>query len=139
MATERIQRRIDRLLDQVEEAAAQEDWEAVRRLSRQVLALDPDDADAPAFSAAPERSLGESPAEPVVPSAPIRTTPTPSTVSAVVPTSFANGRYQVKEFLGEGGRKRVYLAHDSALRGLLILGPSCVSGGCVVGEYASHS
>ena len=40
MATERIQRRIDRLLDQVEEAADQEDWEAVRRLSRQVLALD---------------------------------------------------------------------------------------------------
>ncbi len=40
MATERIQRRIDRLLDQVEEAADQEDWEAVRRLAQQVL--DPD-------------------------------------------------------------------------------------------------
>ena len=33
VATERIQRRIDRLLDQVEEAVDQEDWEAVRRLS----------------------------------------------------------------------------------------------------------
>ncbi len=44
MATERIQRRIDRLLDQVEEAADQEDWEAVQRLSRQVLTLDPDNA-----------------------------------------------------------------------------------------------
>jgi tetratricopeptide (TPR) repeat protein len=31
------------------------------------------------------------------------------------PTSFAGGRYQVKEFLGEGGKKRVYLAHDEVL------------------------
>ena len=32
-----------------------------------------------------------------------------------VPTSFAAGRYEVKKFLGEGGKKRVYLAHDSRL------------------------
>ncbi|MFQ6029630.1 MAG: serine/threonine-protein kinase, partial [Dehalococcoidia bacterium] len=31
------------------------------------------------------------------------------------PTSFANGRYEVKRFLGEGGKKKVYLAHDSLL------------------------
>ena len=31
------------------------------------------------------------------------------------PTSFANGRYQVKQFLSEGGKKRVYLAHDTLL------------------------
>jgi len=31
------------------------------------------------------------------------------------PTSFVNGRYQVKRFLGEGGKKRVYLAHDTTL------------------------
>src|SRR5207237_4124274 len=30
-------------------------------------------------------------------------------------TAFANGRYHVKKFLGEGGKKRVYLAHDSLL------------------------
>ena len=29
--------------------------------------------------------------------------------------SFADGRYTVKRFLGEGGRKRVYLAHDTKL------------------------
>jgi tetratricopeptide (TPR) repeat protein len=38
-------------------------------------------------------------------------TPSPS----AVPTSFANGRYQVKKFLGEGGRKKVYLVHDKVL------------------------
>ncbi len=31
------------------------------------------------------------------------------------PRSFANGRYQVQELLGEGGKKRVYLAHDTLL------------------------
>jgi len=31
------------------------------------------------------------------------------------PTSFADGRYQVKKFLGEGGKKKVYLAHDTLL------------------------
>ena len=32
-----------------------------------------------------------------------------------LPHSFAGGRYTVKSFLGEGGRKRVYLAHDTKL------------------------
>ena len=42
--------------------------------------------------------------------------PTPSpTPAPTVPTSFAAGRYQVKRFLGEGGKKRVYLAHDTRL------------------------
>jgi class 3 adenylate cyclase len=32
-----------------------------------------------------------------------------------LPASFDGGRYTVKSFLGEGGRKRVYLAHDTKL------------------------
>ncbi|HYM14988.1 MAG TPA: protein kinase [Dehalococcoidia bacterium] len=32
-----------------------------------------------------------------------------------MPSSFAGGRYAVRSFLGEGGRKRVYLAHDTKL------------------------
>jgi tetratricopeptide (TPR) repeat protein len=32
-----------------------------------------------------------------------------------MPTSFTNGRYQVKKFLGEGGKKKVYLVHDTLL------------------------
>ena len=31
------------------------------------------------------------------------------------PTSFVNGRYEVKRLLGEGGKKRVHLAHDTTL------------------------
>jgi serine/threonine protein kinase len=31
------------------------------------------------------------------------------------PRPFAGGRYDVRRFLGEGGKKRVYLAHDTRL------------------------
>ncbi|MBI4515381.1 MAG: protein kinase [Deltaproteobacteria bacterium] len=41
--------------------------------------------------------------------------PSPSAPAPAVPATFAAGRYQVKRFLGEGGKKRVYLAHDSRL------------------------
>ena len=41
-------------------------------------------------------------------------TPTPSPTPAL-PSSFASERYTVRGFLGEGGRKRVYLAHDTKL------------------------
>ncbi len=41
--------------------------------------------------------------------------PAAASPSAPLPTSFANGRYQVKKFLGEGGKKKVYLAHDTVL------------------------
>ncbi len=41
------------------------------------------------------------------------TTPAPSPVP--LPTSFAAGRYNVRSFLGEGAKKRVYLAHDTKL------------------------
>ncbi|HEY7466740.1 MAG TPA: protein kinase, partial [Dehalococcoidia bacterium] len=34
---------------------------------------------------------------------------------AAQPDSFAGGRYVVKRFLGEGGKKKVYLAHDTRL------------------------
>jgi eukaryotic-like serine/threonine-protein kinase len=39
----------------------------------------------------------------------------PAAKSTPEPTSFAGGRYQVRKLLGEGGRKRVYLVHDSVL------------------------
>lgn len=111
MASERVQRRIDRLLDQVEEAADQRDWRKVRQLADDVLVLDPDNSDATNFLAAAERSLVSSAPTPSQASAPVLATPAPPSH----PTSFANGRCQVMQFLGEGGKKRVYLAHDSIL------------------------
>ncbi len=110
MASERFQRRIDRLLDQAEEAIDRLDWEEVRGRAHAVLALDPENTDAINFLASAERALGSP--------APIPTTPRPATTptnTPAQPISFANGRYQVKHFLGEGGKKKVYLAQDTTL------------------------
>ena len=55
MVSERLQRRIDRLLDQAEEAADGQNWSDVRRLSNEVLGLDPDNDDAPGLLRAADR------------------------------------------------------------------------------------
>ena len=39
-----------------------------------------------------------------------------ATPTADQPTSFANGRYEVKRFLGEGGKKQVYLVQDTLIQ-----------------------
>ena len=57
MASERIQRQIDRLLDEAESAFAQRDWVALQEHARSVLDLDPDNSDASGFLAAAERAL----------------------------------------------------------------------------------
>ena len=49
MPSERIQRRIDRLLDQVEEAADARDWERTRTLAQDILDLDSENPDAMTF------------------------------------------------------------------------------------------
>ena len=113
MATERLRRRIENLLDEAEAAISQHDWEMVRGHAQSVLALDPDNPDGIALIEAAERAAGAS-------DGPIAYTPAPVPASVPTPvltqpTSFANGRYQVKDFLGEGGKKKVYLAHDTLL------------------------
>ena len=46
MASERIQRRIDSLLDEADQAIANEDWPTVASRVRSVLAIDPANSDA---------------------------------------------------------------------------------------------
>jgi len=116
MASERIQRRIDRLLDQLEEAADQREWDQVSELAEDLLAFAPDNADARTFLEAAERRLsGQQGSRDEK-----RVSVDSSSVSAVGSpathrTSFADGRYEVKQLLGEGGKKKVYLAQDTLL------------------------
>ncbi len=112
MASERIQRRIETLLDEADEAVANSDWAVVRDRAQNVLRLDTDNQDALSYLAAADRDTGISqpPAQTTAPLLPASLPATP-----VHPTSFANGRYQVNRFLGEGGKKKVYLAHDTLL------------------------
>jgi len=104
-------------LDEAEEAADAGDWEAVRARAEAVLIADPDNADAPVLLGMANKmasqvdagveSSQDSPPPPAATSA--------EGPSDNAPTSFANDRYRVSKFLGEGGKKRVYLAHDTLL------------------------
>ncbi|MDP6716083.1 MAG: protein kinase, partial [SAR202 cluster bacterium] len=113
MVSERIQRQIDRLLDQAEEAVVSHQWDIVRARAQSVLAFDPANQDALTFLDASERAMSD-----------VSTSSDQSTGAskAVVesnesglPTSFSDGRYEVRRFLGEGGKKMVYLAQDTLL------------------------
>ena len=42
----------------------------------------------------------------------------PKKPSTIEPTSFVDGRYQVNKLLGEGGNKKVYLAHGTLGEGI---------------------
>ena len=57
MASERLQRQIDRLLDEAEEAIPRLDWEVVRARAQAVLAIDCDNGEGRAFLDVAERAL----------------------------------------------------------------------------------
>ena len=109
MASERVQRRIDLLLDEADQAIDRSDWSVVRDRAQNVLALDPGNGDAATFLAAADRALATDTTPPPPDTQLLTSIPTPPKTPEQ-PTSFANGRYEVKRFLGEGGKKKVYLA-----------------------------
>ncbi len=57
MASERLNRQIERLLDEAEQGFADRDWALVRQRARDVLAFDPGNTDAQAFLTGAERAL----------------------------------------------------------------------------------
>ena len=57
MASERFQRRIDRILDQIADAVDRQDWAAVRQGALDLLVFDPENEDARNFLAAAQHAL----------------------------------------------------------------------------------
>jgi class 3 adenylate cyclase len=112
MPSERMQRQIDRLLDEAEKAAAEKGWAHVADCAREVLAVDAGNEDAVAFLSMAERQ-GNLPQRET--RGPAASSSADSAPAPTLPASFASGRYAVRRFLGEGGRKRVYLAYDEKL------------------------
>ena len=159
MTSSFLERQVQRLLSQAEEALDKGNWTAVREAGAKILALDPANADAPALVAAADRALGgegihhrgtegaeERREDEVDPGVGATATPRPpkatgkgrggieghsaadagkgdpdasgrsplqqAAAAPVLPTSFANGRYTVKRFLGEGGKKKVYRSEE---------------------------
>ena len=124
MTSERVKRRIERLLDQADAALEDQNYQAALQAAKAALGFDPGSAEATAFVEAAQQALAVVTANVVDPrlsqvSAPESAEPPPagSTEETITvdPTSFAGGRYQVSKFLGEGGKKRVYQAHDTLL------------------------
>ena len=109
MPSDRIQRQIDRLLDEAEAAVSDLNWGVVRDRTHAVLAFDPGNSDALTFQAAAERALGATVTEKSPDDGPSMG------LSPSLPVFFKDGRYMVKELLGEGAKKRVYLVHDTLL------------------------
>ena len=114
MASDRRRLRIERLLDEADAAVGRYDWEAVRAAAQAVLAFDPENGEALDLLTGAERALDGSARPPTGQHTGSSQTPTPR-ATPDHPTSFANGRYQVQKILGEGGKKKVYLARDTTL------------------------
>ena len=89
MASDRIQRNIERLLDEVDNAIARRDWISVRDHAQDVLALDPQNSEASAFLAAATRALSSSDSSETANAIP--SVSVPPLISDEQPTSFANG------------------------------------------------
>ena len=99
MPSQRIQRRIDTMLDEADEAFEGNNWVLVHELAQKVLMLDPKNSDAAIFLKAAESGLsGSHRAEGDLPARIQAETPGKSTPVETGPTSFGGGRYEVKRF-----------------------------------------
>ena len=114
MPSKRIQRRIDSLLDEADEATASREWKAVREIAGAVLAIEGENEDALAFLAMADGATSDSasPADDAPPSSPAAT---PAPTAPPHPERFAGDRYGVRRHLGDGGTKRVLLVRDTRL------------------------
>ena len=117
MVSERMRRRIEAFLDEADTAASDGAWESVAEKARAVLAIEEDHPDALGFLRMAEANgvavTGNG--EPVIRSGSDTYARDATASTSAATDSFAGGRYRVRRALGEGAKKRVYLAHDELL------------------------
>ena len=94
MPSERVQRQIDRLLDEAEEAIASEDWTEVGTRARSVLRLEPENQDALSYLAASQRDI---PSPTAQPTGDPRSQALPPTAAAVPEPEEAASRARLKQ------------------------------------------
>jgi serine/threonine protein kinase len=87
--------------DEAEGALARNEWQTALERSRAALALDRDNADARHYLEAAKYGLTQHGAVSRPPDHARTSTPAPPDTEPAYPSSFANGRYTVKKFLGE--------------------------------------
>jgi len=93
---------VDRFVHEVDAAVSGGEWQKVLVLCDKILRIDPENAVARSARFTASRQLAARNEE-------RKESPEP------LPASFLGGRYLVTAFVGEGRRKKVYLAHDTAL------------------------
>jgi hypothetical protein len=111
---------IDALLDEATSSVSAGEWRQVAEKARAALAIDAANEDAAtflqmAFANGVTAEPGGTATEPAEQSTGASTHSSTLPGEASDPESFAAGRYKVLRFLGEGGKKRVFLAHDTLL------------------------
>ena len=90
-------------------------WSSVAEKARAVLAIEDGNEDALAFMAMAEANISSAGSFAATDARSALPPIDAPRSEATEPDSFAGGRYVVERFLGEGGKKRVYLAHDELL------------------------
>ena len=107
MASERGQRRLERRLDQIDNAETQGNWELVRSLALDALEFDAENVEVSAYLRVAERHLSEG----VIPVQETASTPGTTNSDNVLPSAFANGRYQGQTFPGRGRQEKGLPGH----------------------------
>ena len=110
MPSERVQRRIDAILNKADAALANRDWRAAKELAGAALGFDPDNEDAQAFLSATDRAIAEptdnDPSSTVSAVLPKGTDSVPESDKSDTPTSlFADDRYQVSKFWARAAKR----------------------------------
>lgn len=100
MVNERIQRRIERLLDQIDTVEASGDWQKVIELARDVLAIDDENREALSYVRTAERRLGASPDSEDESTAARNVIAPPHNQPITQPAPFSDGRYKNGELAG---------------------------------------